>query len=401
MGSRADNRDGSCREILTGPHKGKWRVQYGQVNELGQQRRLSRLFRNKSEGKTFLQGLQRGTRVESAKQSKGTTLSNWFDWLSENDWPESLAERTIHCRKARFERYVRKVWGDVPLMKIDPLVVRSFYRSLRDQDVGLPTILEIKRDLVRVFNQAISPYQRVPMTVANPFKLTVDTPPRRDAVALTPEMAKAALCHPKLDPERRAMLAIFLLAGVRLSEQMAMTREQLLFDPELILIDRSVKFGSTGTQTIGLPKGNKTRLAVMCPSLKQILKEFVQDMPPDRVIWSATSENKPRMKKLVYATWRTILNDTELPSGMTIHDCRLTHINWIEKLMSEVSPTTLKEHVGHANQGVTQINYTRPLTTAQKLLRDNLERVVGTKVKGEQTPGAVRVGKRTARAGHK
>ncbi len=53
---------------------------------------------------------------------------------------------------------------------------------------------------------------------------------------------------------------------------------------------------------------------------------------------------------------------------MSPHDCRLSHINWIEKLMPDVSPTTLKEHVGHAAVGVTEVNYTRPLTSAQEVL---------------------------------
>jgi len=60
---------------------------------------------------------------------------------------------------------------------------------------------------------------------------------------------------------------------------------------------------------------------------------------------------------------------------MSPHDCRLTHINIIEKLMPMVSATTLKEHVGHAASGVTEANYTRPLTTAQAVLRDELDRV--------------------------
>jgi hypothetical protein len=48
--------------------------------------------------------------------------------------------------------------------------------------------------------------------------------------------------------------------------------------------------------------------------------------------------------------------------------------------MPYVSPTTLKEHIGHAASGVTEVNYTRPLTPAQMILRDELERVAGLPV---------------------
>jgi len=377
MATRADNKDGSLTEILTGKHKGKWRVQFTQVDELGKKQRLSRVFPKWTDGKNFLQGLRHGVKVEAARSKKELTLGGWFDWLAENEWPEELAESTIANRKSRFNGHVRETWGGVPLLKIDALKVRAFYRSLADKGVGKPTVLEIKRDLVRVFNQAKSPFQRVPLSAGNPFALTVQTPPKREAVALNPEVAVKALASVDLDCERRAMLGIFLLAGLRLSEQMALTKGQILFDQDLIYVDRSVKFGATGKQTIGLPKGDKKRLVVMCPELKKLLTELTLKMTDNEVVWPAATLNQPRMKKLVYATWRTIVRDTKLPEDMSPHDCRLTHINWIEKLMPEVSPTTLKEHVGHATQGVTETNYTRPLTAAQKILRDNIERVAG------------------------
>jgi hypothetical protein len=64
-----------------------------------------------------------------------------------------------------------------------------------------------------------------------------------------------------------------------------------------------------------------------------------------------------------------------LPSEMSPHDCRLTHINISEKLMPEVSSTTLKEDVGHSAEGVTQTSYTRPIMS---ILRAELDRVCNT-----------------------
>ena len=206
-------------------------------------------------------------------------------------------------------------------------------------------------------------------------RLPIPRPVPRDAVALTPKEVVKAVNSKELDPERRALLAIFLLGGVRHGEQMAMTRKQLRFDDDLIVIDRAVRISPKGKQTIALPKKDKTRNAVMCSRLKTILWEYAKDMEPDQLLWAATFENKPRMRKLVYATWRTIRKDAKLPEAMTPQDCRLTHTNIIEKLMPDVSTTTYKEHVGHASVGVTEANYTRPLTTAQKILHDSLDRV--------------------------
>ncbi len=378
MGSRADNKDGSCREVLTGRHAGKWRVQHVHEDEFCRKSRLSRLFPTKTEAKDFLRSLQRGERIERARKDKDLTLGAWFDWLVENDWPESIASATLGSRISRFNKHVRKEWGDVSLLRLDALAIKAFYRGLQESGVGAASVLEIKRDLVRVFNLAVKPYHRVPWSCGNPFTLYVPTPPRRDAVALEPRQAVAAIRSNSLTAKERALLATFLLAGLRLGELMALTRGQLQFDQGLILVDRAVRLDRVGGQGVGLPKGSKKRLAVMSPTLKKILCGVASDLRPDELIWPAKDKDKPRLKRNVYRSWKIILEKTGLPSDMSPHDCRLSHVNWIEKLLPEVSPTTLKEHIGHASgRSVTEINYTRPLSDSQEILRRGLENIVG------------------------
>ncbi|MBS1702839.1 MAG: tyrosine-type recombinase/integrase [Armatimonadetes bacterium] len=377
MATRADSKDGSCREVLTGKHKGKWRVQYTVETPTGHRQRLSRIFSTKTEGKDFLRSLQRGTKVEAARQARELTLEEWFLWLAENDWPESLAAVTIEQRKRRFRKYTKRHFGNTPLSKIDPMKVRAYYRELRANGAKETLVISVRADLVRAFNQAIVPYGRIPMTMANPFRLSVPQPVTREAVALAPDEVKRGIASKKLDSSRRALLAILLLGGLRLGEMMAMQVSKLRFEDNLIVIDSAVLVAFGGKQSIGLPKGGKTRNVVMCQWLKAILMDHVQGMAPDAFLWPKATLNEPRMKKQVYEVWKSILDDSGLPNDMSPHDCRLTHINIIEKLMPEVSQTTMKEHIGHAASGVTEANYTRPLTAAQSILRESLDRVFG------------------------
>lgn len=377
MSNRADNQDGSCREILTGRNRGKWRVQFRYVDELGAKRRLSRIFTTKTDAKSYLKELRRGARITQAAHSRELTFGEWFEWLAANDWPESLASVTIAQRRSRFKKYAAKYFANQPISQINPMQVRAFYRKLREDGASPTLVLSIKSDLVRAFNQAVTPYQRVPMTLANPFRLPLPQPKPREAVALSPEEVKRSLASESLTQSQRAMLAIFLLAGLRLGEVMALTREQIRLEAGLIVVDRAVRVEFGGGQSIGLPKVGKTRNAVMCQTLKEILAPFIAEMAPDDVLWPAVSENKPKMKKRFYAAWQEAAKAAGLPSDMSPHDCRLTHINLIEKLMPKVSVTTLKEHVGHAASGVTEANYTRPISSAQKILRDELDRILG------------------------
>lgn len=376
MGSRGANGDGSCRQISDGRFAGKWRVQIIVKDTKGASKRLSRIFPTQKEGKAFIRSLQRDSDRASLEATRVMTLGAWIDWLAENDWNETLDSKTIRSRLVRFKKYVEKSWGGVPLTKIDPLDVKAFFHQLRDDGVGHATREAIKTDLVRVFNLAISPYKRVPTTWGNPFRLPMDAPPVRDAIALTPGEAKKALASKDLDDRQRAMLAVFLLGGLRISEQMALTMGQVNFKTGLIIVDRSVRVNYGGQQTIGLPKTKRIRQVVMCKKMSELLQPVCDGLEPDTYVFSAATGNKPRMKNLVYATWRTIVKDAKLPADMSPHDCRLTHINWIEKLLPEVSTTTLKEHIGHAAAGVTEVNYTRPITPAQDILRRGLDKLI-------------------------
>jgi integrase len=376
MANRNDNGEGSCRPIKSGRLEGKWRVQFILEDTDGTKKRISRVFPSQKEGKDFLRTLKRSDEVAAIHKAKELTFGEWFLWLAENDWPETLDPKTIRDRVARYKKFASDRWAGIPLTKIDPLDVKMFYKKLAEDGVGEHTRIALKAGLVRAFNQAITPYRRVPHFWSNPFCLDMPAPERRQAVAITPQQAKKALASPDLDDKRRAMLGVFLLAGLRLGEQMALTRGQLDMENGLILVDRAVKLDGKSAQVVGLPKGDKVRTAVMCETLKRLLEPIIEGLGPDDYVWPNATDNKPRMKTLVYATWRRIRKEAGLPEDMSPHDCRLSHINWIEKLCPEVSTTTLKEHVGHSADGVTEVNYTRPMMPAQELLRVAIDRLI-------------------------
>ena len=238
--------------ISTGKLAGKWRVQYILEDTTGVKKRISRVFPTTARG-------------------------------------ESLDPKTLRDRVSRYKKYAASRWAGIPLTKINPMVVRNFYQKLKDDEVGEQTRIALKAGLVRVSNQAITPCRRVPHFWSNPLCLDMPTPARREAVALTPDEAKKALASKKLDDSRRAMLGVFLLAGLRLGEQMALTRGRLRLEEGLILIDRAVKLDEKSSQSVGPPKGDKVRTAVMCDTLKRPLETAVKGLGDDDLIWAQAS----------------------------------------------------------------------------------------------------------------
>lgn len=388
--------EGSIRKRLSGKLAGKWRTQWSYEDPVsGELVNIDRTFPSQAVAARFLKELKAkvhtGQKVTEASAKRLLTLSGWFDDLAgtkENNFhgrwfEDGMKEQTVAVKVSRYNAHVRKAdLGALPLQHIDVDAARAFFRMMKEEGKSKATIKDVQGVLVKVMNDAIDTYEKVP-NLRNPFpKVKLETPDVREAIAVAPKEAVAAIRKLE-DPEDRAYLALFFLAGLRLSEHMAMTREQIDFERGVIVVDRSVKFGRTGQQAIGLPKGDKTRLVAMCPTLAALLKPIIRTDVAH--MFAAATLDQPRMKKLVYATWRRIVREAGLPAGLEPRDCRLSHNSWIEKLCPKVSLSTRLEHMGHSvnrsnseHKGLTVNvrNYTRFLSGAQDILRKELERVV-------------------------
>jgi len=394
--------EGSIRKRLSGKLAGKWRTQWSYEDPVSRELiNIDRTFPSQAEAARFLKELKAkvhtGQKVTEASAKRLLTLNGWFDDLAgtkEDDFhgrwfEDGMKPQTIAVKVSRYNAHVRKSdLGAMPLQHLDVDMARTFFRVMKDAGKSKATSKDVQGVLVKVLNDAINTYEKVP-NLRNPFaKVKLETPDAREAIAISPKQAMAAIRRLK-DPEDQALLALFLLAGLRLSEHMAITKSQFDFERGVIVVDRAVKFGRTGHQEIGLPKGDKTRLAALCPTLAALLRPTLRDTEH---VFSAASLDQPRMKKLVYATWRRIVKEAGLPAGMKPRDCRLSHNSWLEKLCPRVSISTRLEHMGHSvnrsnseHKGLTVNvrNYTRFLTEGQDVLRKELESIVrGAEPKG-------------------
>ncbi|MCL4285811.1 MAG: tyrosine-type recombinase/integrase [Fimbriimonadaceae bacterium] len=387
--------EGSIRKRLSGKLAGKWRTQWSYDDPVsGEFINIDRTFPSQAEAARFLKELKAkvhtGQKVTEAATKRLLTLNGWFDDLAgsapeyHGRWFEDgMKPQTISVKVSRYNAHVRKSdLGAMPLQHIDVDAARAFFRMMKEADKSKATIKDVQGVLVKVMNDAIDTYEKVP-NLRNPFpKVKLETPDVREAIALSPKEGMAAIRKLK-DPEDRAFLGLFLLAGLRLSEHMAVTKEQVDFERGVIVIDRSVKFGRTGHQDIGLPKGDKTRVVAMCPTLADLLIPVVKEATT--FVFPASTVDQPRMKKLVYSTWRRIVKEAGLPEELELRDCRLTHNSWIEKLCPKVSLSTRLEHMGHSvnrsnseHKGLTVNvrNYTRFLSGGLDILRKELESLI-------------------------
>ena len=394
--AKAISGEGSIRKRLSGKLAGKWRVQWSYDDPMSNDlTTVDRTFPTQAEAARFLKELKArvhtGQKIEESNTKKALTLNAWFDDLAGTSergyagrWSEDgMKLQTIAAKVSRYNSNVRRSeLGSLPVQLIDVDRARAFFRAMKEAGKSKATMKDVQAVLVKVMNDAIDTYEKFP-NLRNAFsKVKLETPEAREAIVVTPENAMKAIR--KLEaPADRAFLGLYFLAGLRLSEQMALTAEQVDFAQGVIVIDRAIKLGPTGCQEIGLPKGDKTRLVALCPTLADLLKPVVADS--DGYLFSAESANKPKMKKVVYSTWKRILKESGLPDELELRDCRLSHNSWIEKFCPKVSLSTRLEHMGHSvnrnnseHKGLTVNvrNYTRFLSGGLDILRKELERVV-------------------------
>lgn len=394
--AKAISGEGSIRKRLSGKLAGKWRVQWSYDDPMSNDlTTVDRTFPTQAEAARFLKELKArvhtGQKIEESNTKKALTLNAWFDDLAGTSesgyagrWSEDgMKLQTIAAKVSRYNSNVRRSeLGSLPVQLIDVDRARAFFRAMKEAGKSKATMKDVQAVLVKVMNDAIDTYEKFP-NLRNAFsKVKLETPEAREAIVVTPENAMKAI-HKLETPADRAFLGLYFLAGLRLSEQMALTAEQVDFAQGVIVIDRAIKLGPTGRQEVGLPKGDKTRLVALCPTLADLLKPVVGDS--DGYLFHADSADKPKMKKVVYSTWKRILKESGLPDELELRDCRLSHNSWIEKFCPKVSLSTRLEHMGHSvnrnnseHKGLTVNvrNYTRFLSGGLDILRKELERVV-------------------------
>lgn len=387
---------------------GKWRVQWAIVEPGAREpTRIDKSFDTRGEALKWRdetkERLIRGL-PDADGAARSLTLEAWFSHLAgtkegghrDGAWcQEGAVPLTVATKVSRWNAWVKGTdLAATPLLMFDRERARRFLATMRARNAPLATRRDVIGLLKKVVNDAIrerddcsqlrNPF--VGLSIVNDAERTQENRERqsRGEVAsglLGPKEARAALA--KLDGAReRALFAVAVWGGLRLSEIMALCVEQVDAERGVILVDRAVKIDSDGGQEPGLPKGNKVRIACACPELVSLL--LAAAVPGRRHLFGAALSDDMKMKTRFYVEWGKMRTAAGLPAEFTPQTARETHNNWIEKLMPYVSLSTRLEHMGHSvngteggpkGLGVNIRNYTGHIPEGIAPLRKGLQRI--------------------------
>jgi integrase len=288
-------------------------------------------------------------------------------FLPEHSAAENLSKSTRALYEYMFERIVLPELGRLPLTAIDVPTVNRFVDTLQKQTKTTKgsraggTSSKAKADRApsgvttrRYSDQTIRNVVVAIVTVLRYAKRVKDlaeipeiTPPKvvktKEAVIYTREETQL-LVRQARDQEEHAALMLMVDAGMRASEILGLTYEQIDYRDHVITISQQLY----RDQGLRAPKSGKARKAPMSVDLESALKK-IRGFGRGFVFQDAMG--RPRTHGWLRHVFQTARRAANLPPAR-LHDSRHTFSS--RKVAEGVNPFELKELLGHADIRTTQ-----------------------------------------------
>ncbi|MFY9560154.1 MAG: tyrosine-type recombinase/integrase [Terriglobales bacterium] len=238
--------------------------------------------------------------------------------------------RTLEFYRTAFKSLAHFVpLGSAPLNRIDAAVIEQFVQN-RSKDVGVATVNHSLRTLCPVLRLA-----EEWKIIRKAPKVKLLTGENVREFVITDAVLKKMLAHKDCTPLLRDMLPFLIDTGLRISEALALTWDNVLFDKGEIFVSRG-------------KSENARRHIPMTDRVRDILTRLRQD----------TGHVFPcRSRHWVSEQFRTLRDAMKLPDDCVIHSTRHTFLRRLGESGCDV--WTLMKLAGHSTVTISQ-RYVHP-----------------------------------------
>ena len=205
-------------------------------------------------------------------------VNEYLDYLNGR-----LKSSTLQSHRFSFNRYLLPVFGDIPINKITPNMVRKWQEDMMGKELKLSTVKLYRTKLSAILNFAVR-YYNLP---SNPVSKT--EPPKeikKDPITAVDEettvnenfWTKAefdtAMKYVYTDTDKTIYYTLFY-TGLRIGEFLALQVQDFIPEEKLIKVYKSM-FYTTGTPEITTPKTQSSIRNVYIPQfLCDMLKKYI------------------------------------------------------------------------------------------------------------------------------
>jgi integrase len=218
----------------------RWRVKWRDADG----RSLYESYATKAEAEQAARAIEARTvlhgRPPIAPTTDALTLARWWDrWEPGRPWrPSTRATHGVH-----WSRYIKPVFGRMPLDQITTADVRRWHRKLEEKGLAPRTVGAVHRTLSMTLQGAVEDelLARNPARVAR-LPRPVESPP----VALTAGQLDSLLTAiDATAPTLSAYARVLAATGVRRAEGAGLTWDRIDLDAGIMTIDRQLDYSAT------------------------------------------------------------------------------------------------------------------------------------------------------------
>ncbi len=293
--------------------------------------------------------LDRGT--YSDPSAGKITLEDFWEHFIRTSPPPAEATRSLYRRQARL--YILPHLGNVPLRRIDKVMVKSFLADLQDEGLPDPSVNNVFRLLRRILSVAVEE-ERIPRNPAS--RVQAPKGHSREMTFLTPKEVSALASE--VPPRYEALILFLGYTGARIGEAAGLRMKNLnLIKGQAQIVEASKEID--GKLSIGPTKSKQNRSVTLPKFLVDKLAEhtaqYTDSTDPQAFVFTTEQGARVRQTTFRNRVFKPAAARAGLPTRIRPHDLRHTAV--AIAIQAGWHPRKIQEMLGHASIEVTLGTY--------------------------------------------
>ncbi len=260
----------------------------------------------------------RGRNLESSKQSLNQFLDRWLELCAK----PRLRAKSFRDYEGLLRRYVRPTLGVKMLATVSAIDIQALYRDLLDRNLSARSIRYTHAVLRSAFKQAV----RWNLLLGNPAD-AVDLPRRhRRAVGVLSVQEARMFVKAIAGHTYEGLLALAMTTGMRPSEYLALTWNDIDLDRGAVSVARSLEWRKGGWQFADTKRPRSRRVVKLQAWVVSALRKHrakQRQLSGDDLVFRALRGGPIRESHFVQRYFKPLLKAAGLPS-IRLYDLRHT-----------------------------------------------------------------------------
>ena len=299
-------------------------------------------------------------------------MQEFFHYWLDNHYKYKVAKSTYDPLTSRVNNKIIPLIGHIKLKDLKPYHIEKYHNDLFIQGLGARSVATLHSIVSRSLNYAV----KQEMILKNPCSI-VGKPrvPNRDYTVWDIKDCHLFLSYVKnKDPYKYIAYYLAIYTGMRRSELLALTWDNVDFTKNKIFVNKSLYYKNSSEFYFQEPKTKKSKRAIAIDeTIIKELKLHRKQVNEDRILYGpeykehdlvcCSFDGAPTPPNYLGDVFKKITNEIDVPK-IRFHDLRHTHATILLRIGE--NPKVIQERLGHASIQITLDTYSHVLPDMQE-----------------------------------